>query len=180
MMSYRSLSFVLRTVHLGREGAKSVRRPVANRGSYSQTKTTSEFFHEGAHSDAGIRGQRHPPIGPCTSVLTEWILMGIDLPIRVHTAAGLVLIECKYYFMAIPEKSIAPGTFPGFHSLEPVVQWTNSNTQTIAVRDKARKRRNTHRPKILWFSFQINFRLECIGGEAAVIRTEAAGVLSGY
>jgi hypothetical protein len=48
---------------------------------------------------------------------------------------NLVFIEWRYCFMAIPGERLAPGTFPGFHSLEPVVQWTNSNTQTIAIRD---------------------------------------------
>jgi hypothetical protein len=76
-----------------------------------------------------------------------------DLPPRSHIAsllcentdseAVLVLIGCTYYFMTIPGKRVAPGTSPGFHLLEPVVQWKNPNTQTTAVRDQATKRRNT-------------------------------------
>jgi hypothetical protein len=79
-------------------------------------------------------------------------------------------------FPAQYEREGASETFPGFRSLEPVAQWTNSQTQTTAVRNMAAKRRNTY----ISFSVQINFRLGGVGGEAVVVKTEATGVSSGY
>jgi hypothetical protein len=73
---------------------------------------------------------------------------------RVSMAGRLVLIGCRYCFMVILGKRVASGTFPGFHSLEPVVQWKNPNTQATAVWDQATKRRSTETVATLfmfWF-----------------------------